>query len=66
MFRCPIIKVLEFSNLCTLLDTKSDRKPFTESVEEGELLETCWSCTSLRHSKSFKNSFKFLINMDFS
>ena len=57
MFRCPIIKFLKFSNLFTLIDTKPDRESFTESVKEGEYLETCWSCTSLRQSKSFKFFF---------
>ena len=57
MFRCPIIKFFKFSNLFTLIDTKSDRESFTESVKEGEYLETCWSCTSLRQSKSFKFFF---------
>ena len=38
----------------------SQTESFTDSVKE-ELLETCWSWTSLSQSKSFKNFFKFLI-----
>ena len=54
MFRCPIIKFLKSFNLCALMDTKSDRESFTESFKDGELLETCWSCTSLCQSKSLQ------------
>ena len=47
------MKFLKFSKLCALIETRSDRESFTESVKERELLETCWSCTSLRQSRSF-------------
>ena len=61
MLRFPVNKFLWSSKLCALIETKADRESFSETIQEGEILETCWSSTSLCQSKSFQFFFFFLI-----